>query len=71
MDAFLKFGREGFEVLRPYPLLQALIVIVLFLVLAKLVDAIFSSVLRKLVSRTTNAFDDQLIAIMHRPYQSC
>ena len=67
MEAFLKFGREGFDILQPYPLLQALIVIVIFLVLAKLVDAVFTSILRRLVSRTTTNFDDQLIAIMHRP----
>ncbi|MFW2405584.1 MAG: mechanosensitive ion channel family protein [Gammaproteobacteria bacterium] len=67
MDEFLKFGREGFEVLQPYPLLQALLVIIIFLVLAKIVDTIFTSVLRKIVSRTSNNFDDQLIAIIHRP----
>ncbi len=63
----MKFGREGFEVLQPYPLLQALVVIIIFLVMAKIVDTIFTSVLRKIVARTTNNFDDQLIAIMHRP----
>ena len=31
MDEFLKFGRDGFDVLQPYPLVQAAMIIVIFL----------------------------------------
>lgn len=67
MDEFLKFGRDGFEVLQPYPLVQAAIIIVIFLFLASLVDRIFCGVVRRLVARTSTKFDDRLIEIMHRP----
>jgi len=67
IEQLLALGREGFEILQPYPLLQALLIIVFFLMLAKVVDWVFSSIIRRLVARTTTSFDDQLIAIMHRP----
>lgn len=67
MEQFLKFGREGFDFLQPYPLLQAALVIVVFLVLAGLVDRILSGVVRRLVARTETSFDDELVYAMHRP----
>lgn len=67
MNSFIEFGRNGFEALRPYPLLQALIVIVAFLIIAAIVDRIFSGIIRRIVDRTQTSFDDRLVQIMHRP----
>jgi len=67
MDEFLELGRNGFETLRPYPLLQAVSVIIFFLFLAIVVDRILSGVIRRLAARTTTNLDDRLVAIMHRP----
>jgi len=67
MDRILQLGREGFDFLKPFPYLQSLLIICLFLFLAIIVDRIFSSLIRRLVVRTTTSFDDRLIDILHRP----
>jgi len=67
MEEILDLGRNGFAVLQPYPLLQAALIIIVFLFLASLVDRIFSGVVRRLVARTTTSLDDRLLTIMHRP----
>lgn len=67
MQEFLELGRNGFDALRPYPYLQALVVILAFIALAKLVDRLITGVVAKLVSKTQTNLDDQLVAIMHRP----
>ena len=67
MDAIIEFGKEGLDIFRPYPLLQALWIILLFLFLAWIVDRVFSGIISRLVARTTTNFDDRLIDIMHRP----
>ena len=66
MQAFLEFSQQGFDLLRPYPLLQALIIFLAFLMLAKLADRLITSVVPKIVSRTKTNLDDQLVALMHR-----
>lgn len=53
--------------MQPYPLLQAFFIIVGFVFLAFIVDWVFSGVLRRIVSRTTNDLDDRAVEIMHRP----
>ena len=65
--AIMDFMEHGFTVLRPYPYLQAAIVITVFLILAKLSDLFLCQVVRRLVSRSNTNFDDQLIDILHRP----
>ncbi|MFQ5634380.1 MAG: mechanosensitive ion channel family protein [Gammaproteobacteria bacterium] len=67
MDEALEFGRTGFGLLQPYPLLQALLIIIGFLLLATAVDRVFTSGVRRLVARTTTNLDDRLVEIMHRP----
>jgi len=49
------------------PVLEALLLIVGFLVLAKLTDLIISAVILRLTRRTQTRVDDQLIARLHRP----
>ena len=67
MGDFLGFTREGFEFLEPYPYLQAFLIIVTFIALAKLVDRLLCGVCARLVARTESGLDDQLVEIMHRP----
>lgn len=67
MQKLLDFGEHGFNALRPYPYLQAIVVIVAFLILAKFVDRIISGLAARLVSKTKTNLDDQLVEIMHRP----
>ena len=59
--------KNGFEFLRPYPKLHAVLVIVLFLGLAKLADWLCARVVRRIVASTRNHFDDQLVDLLHRP----
>lgn len=67
MESFLEFGRVGFEVLQPYPYLQAFVIIAAFLLLAKLIDWLLSGIIRRLVARTRTNLDDQLVEFIHRP----
>ena len=46
---------------------EALIIIVTFMVLAKVVDWVLSGFVRRLASRSDTEFDDNLLKIMHRP----
>jgi len=59
--------RDGLGILQPYPILQALLVIVVFVLLASLVDRMLSGIVRRITARTTTRLDDQLVAILHRP----
>jgi small-conductance mechanosensitive channel len=67
MQEFLEFGERGFDALQPYPYLQALLVIIAFIALAKFVDRLISGLVARLVSKTKTNLDDQLVEIMHRP----
>ena len=51
----------------PNPYLQALLIIVLFYIMAKLFDTIIARVVRKWIQQTTFTLDDQLLEIFHRP----
>lgn len=59
--------QNGFEFLRPYPKLHAALVVVGFLLLAKLADWFCSRVARRVTASTRNNFDDQLVELLHRP----
>tara|TARA_B100000029_G_scaffold516793_1_gene634313 strand:+ start:2068 stop:3144 length:1077 start_codon:yes stop_codon:yes gene_type:complete len=47
--------------------IQAFIYIVGSFILAKIADIAFSSLLSRLVNRTSTSLDDQIVSIMHRP----
>lgn len=53
--------------LEPYPLLRALQVIVLFLLIAALLDRLISGVVRRFTAKTETNLDDQILQILHRP----
>jgi small-conductance mechanosensitive channel len=67
MDALAGIVRQWNGLLEPYPLLRALQVIVVFLLLAALVDRLISGITRRIVSRTETHLDDQILKILHRP----
>jgi MscS family membrane protein len=67
MNEILEFGREGFDFMQPYPLLQAFFIIAVFVFLAFIVDWILSGAVRRIASRTSNDLDDRAVEIMHRP----
>jgi len=67
MSDYLKIAGETFQELSPHPLVQALLVILAFLALAKLSDLLISRIITRLVARTENNLDDRLVEIIHRP----
>jgi len=67
MDALPGFVQEWIALLQPYPLLQALLVILLFLVLAAVSDRLISGIIARIVSRTETDLDDRLLRILHKP----
>lgn len=67
MERLISVITESFAFLQPYPYLTALIIIVVFLVLAKLVDVILTRIIARIVARTSTRIDDQVITLLHRP----
>jgi len=67
MNAIQEFWQATIGFLQPYPLLQAFLIIVAFLILAVIVDRLITGVVSRIVSRTETNLDDRLVAIMHRP----
>ena len=51
----------------PNPYLQAVVIILLFVGLAKIVDVVIKRVARKWIERTTFKLDDYVLDIFHRP----
>ena len=68
MEQFINLfnGTPIYEWLKWKPI-QAIILILLSIFLAKIFDWIVTSVLSRLTKRTKTSFDDKLIAILHRP----
>jgi small-conductance mechanosensitive channel len=61
------FVRDWLALIEPYPYLEALLIIVAFLVLAAVVDRLISGIVARFVARTETDLDDRLLAILHRP----
>jgi MscS family membrane protein len=55
------------EFLEPYPALQALELIVAFLILAALSDRLITGIVSRMAARTETDLDDRLLAALHRP----
>lgn len=60
MDRWMAF-------LEPYPLLRALQVVLLFLLLAGLLDRLIAGFVRRVTARTRTNLDDEILSILHRP----
>ncbi len=55
------------QFLGPNIFLQAAAIAVIFILLGKLADLVISRIIAKLVSRSSTDFDDNLVALLHRP----
>lgn len=55
------------ELVGPNIYLQALIVAVAFIALGKIADWILSGIASRIAQRSSNPFDDQFVALVHRP----
>ena len=55
------------DFIRIYPLLHALILVLLSFVCAKIIDVLFVSVLSKIVGKTNTDIDDKIVDIVHKP----
>jgi small-conductance mechanosensitive channel len=67
MDEMIEKARQLFDAAQPYPALQAFIIIAAFLAMGKLVDILFTQILKRIAKRTKSTLDDQLIDQLHRP----
>ena len=67
MEKLEAFVREGWGLLAPYPLAQAALIVVFFLLMAKLVDRACTGIATRMVTRTETTLDNQLVEILHRP----
>lgn len=55
------------SVLGPHPVVQAIVIIVIFWLLSILLDKIVCGVFSKWAKKTTNTLDDHVVDIIHRP----
>ena len=67
MKTLFDFANEALDRLQLSPPLQALVIVLAFLVLAKIVDKVISLTIVQLTRKTLNSIDDQFIANLHRP----
>ncbi len=67
MEAFSRINQAWLQFLEPYPALQALGILLAFLVLAAIVDRLITGIVARLVARTETRVDDRILAILHRP----
>lgn len=67
MEALSRFTQDIFEFLANYPALEALGILLVFLVLAALVDRLITGIVARVVAKTETDLDDRILAIFHRP----
>ncbi len=67
MNTFSELFQRWMELQEPYPGLRALEVILIFLVLAALVDRLITGIVSRMAARTQTDLDDRILAILHRP----
>ncbi|OGQ99111.1 MAG: hypothetical protein A2505_02295 [Deltaproteobacteria bacterium RIFOXYD12_FULL_55_16] len=58
---------EQYHLLQNHVLLGPLVMVIFYALLAKLADLFIDRVVRRLAERTSIKYDDQLVAILHRP----
>ncbi len=67
MNGIQSLWDDAVGYLQPYPLLQAVLIVVASLLVAVIVDRLITGVVSRVVSRTQTRLDDRLIKILHRP----
>lgn len=55
------------EIVGPNVFLQAAIIAVVFIVIGKIADWIISAIIGRIARRSVNEYDDQFVALVHRP----
>jgi small-conductance mechanosensitive channel len=55
------------EIVGPNVFLQAAIIAVVFIVIGKIADWIISAIIGRIARRSANEYDDQFVALVHRP----
>jgi len=58
---------NNYSTLNHYPILKALIIVFIYLIIAKIADLILDRVLRRLASVTKTTLDDKIIKLLHAP----
>ena len=56
-----------FSVLIKNPLIQSVLILLIFIILAKLTDTIFTRIFKRLVTKTKTLLDDKIIELLHKP----
>lgn len=64
LDSYL----QGFPILKEYDLLERVVIVLIYAVLAKIIDLFIMRALRTVAGRTKMHFDDFLINFFHRPF---
>ncbi len=59
--------RDVVDFFERYPYFEALAIVVVFVLLARLVDRLLTGSIRRLTARSKTEFDDKLLGLMHRP----
>ncbi len=67
MEDFWTFVDSALEFLVMFPWLQALSVVILFLLLAFIADKLITGIISRLVKRTETDLDDRLLTLLHKP----
>lgn len=67
MQALFDTVRTSFDELQLHPFLQALLIVLGFMILAKIADMLISVTIVRLTRKTETRADDELVAILHRP----
>ncbi len=67
MEALSRLSQTLLDFLENYPALEALGILLAFLILAALVDRLITGIVARVVVRTETDLDDRILAIFHRP----
>jgi len=67
MNSFLEQIKEWLDLLAPNTYLQAIIVLIIAYLLAKIADFVLTRILKGIASSTKNEFDDRFVELFHTP----
>jgi len=67
MESFLEQIKEWLNILAPNTYLQAVIVLALSYILAKVADWLLTRILKGIAASTKNEFDDRFVELFHKP----
>ena len=67
MNDFIDQVQSWAELIGPNIYLQAAAIAVAFILLGKIADLVLSKTIAQIVSKSKTEFDDELVALLHRP----